>query len=396
MVISEIPGKSLDKENAVRVINSNNNSMVSFFYRTGEECPYRMVLTQDDVMVTGGFSAFNYTTQTYSASFQFDEANGVLQDLTLNKNLFNVHEFNDEWDTSQNVRIKNIYTTLGVWMSLAMQLPETEFDISARGWWDDAWNGFVDTMQRYVAPVLLGVAVIAAVVATVVAPPLGFVILGGILSVGTITTIFTVATIVATTAYVAAKIINSLPKKPSEGPHINDPEVGPAVVPQVTIKYTFGEDEMQVLPNNNTPAFYFDLEEELEFEIEVIDPSRCLTSAPIFKAYDPDGLIFLGDNGEEGYNKQWDGNGQFFTAAASEIVNGKSTGTIRKIQVGYSGHKKLQFVLVFVSKIGADEVQVDVVINGRWEGITFQASPDEEPETMKSLFIFNIALEPLE
>jgi hypothetical protein len=130
-VIAEIPGNDLNNGSIVRVVNNNNQSVVSFFFRKNQIFPHQVVTQSEKGTVTGTFSLYNPTDQQYSVLFEKEGETEKceLKNLNLNKGIFQVYEDDEDLNTSQNLRLKNAVTALAVWDSIALQIPEDDFTV---------------------------------------------------------------------------------------------------------------------------------------------------------------------------------------------------------------------------------------------------------------------------
>ena len=124
VLIAEIRDNDISNNRVVRVQNTENNSMASFFYDNGMSFPDSMIITTGEENIEGSFGFYDNSTEKYSITF-FDNNTGeseTLRDITLNKSAFSLHEENVSWTETQNLRLQAMHTTLAVWVSLTMAL----------------------------------------------------------------------------------------------------------------------------------------------------------------------------------------------------------------------------------------------------------------------------------
>jgi formylglycine-generating enzyme required for sulfatase activity len=164
LIIAEIHDNDKANDVVVRVKNTENHSLTSFFYKSGINFPDRMFMSADGENIEGRFGFYDSSTEKYSVTF-LDNNTGeseTIRDITLNKNIFSLqHEESASRTETQNLRIQAIYTTLAVWVSLAKKL-DTMDDGMARGFFKKLWN-VVKTV--FVCAAIVVVAVVTFVVA---------------------------------------------------------------------------------------------------------------------------------------------------------------------------------------------------------------------------------------
>ena len=91
VLIAEIRDNDKANDIVVRVMNGENKSLTSFFYRSGESFPDRMIMDIDGENVEGRFTFYDSLTETYSVTF-FDDTgdNETIRDITLNKSILSL------------------------------------------------------------------------------------------------------------------------------------------------------------------------------------------------------------------------------------------------------------------------------------------------------------------
>jgi len=136
LIIADIYDNNKANGVVVHIANKENNSLTSFFYSNGMNFPDRMFISADGEIVEGRFGFYDSATEKYSISF-FDSTgeSETLRDIPLSQSVFSAHEANDSWTETQNIRLQAIYTTLGIWASLARQMEAmgTKSGMVARG-----------------------------------------------------------------------------------------------------------------------------------------------------------------------------------------------------------------------------------------------------------------------
>jgi hypothetical protein len=183
LVVAEIYGNNLDNDMVVRVINRNNNSIVSVFYRSRMFFPHSIFMTVDGENISGTFSNYNPGTQTYSVTFTDDyDDKEIFENLVLNRNVFTLHQNYDGLSDTQNARLQNIITTLALWNSLAFQIEE-DFEVVGI-----VPANIFRSIRNNLRTVFVVVAVVAFAAVIILAPPATVTVSGSALTVSTSTT----------------------------------------------------------------------------------------------------------------------------------------------------------------------------------------------------------------
>jgi hypothetical protein len=114
-----------DKESADPIVyfyGIEGISSVELRFARGEDFPERFVIhPEDGPDTTAEFSAYDENTATFSVTISDDVNTVTYDDLVLNSGVFSAYTYDDSLTPSQNLRIKNIVTSLALWTSLAYQ-----------------------------------------------------------------------------------------------------------------------------------------------------------------------------------------------------------------------------------------------------------------------------------
>jgi len=166
VVIAELRDNNITNDIVVRVHNTENSSLTSFFYASGKSFPDRMVIRMEGGDITGRFGYYSSSAEQYSMTF-FDNAgeSETLRDVTLNKGIFSLrHEGSVSWTETQDIRLRAIYTTLGVWASLAVYLDRMDDGDGLE------MRGLFSWLRKNIKTILVAIVVVALFVAVVIAP----------------------------------------------------------------------------------------------------------------------------------------------------------------------------------------------------------------------------------
>jgi len=257
LVLAEIANNNIDNTVVVKIINRENDSFTSFFYNSGFNFPHKMVISMDGEEVEGRFSFYDYFNESYSVQFENEEGDiEYYKDFILNKNVFSAYEDDDELTRTQNVRMRNIITTLSLWNSLAFQI-DNDFDVGAR-------NSSRTKLVNFLKGLFIAVAIVAVVVALIIAPPAAVSVVGAVITVASPTAAVIAATVVAGAAIIGATIIDSL--IPDD---FNNPSHRPqseASRPQIKVTL----DGNQVVNLNHAP-FQLQRKQSIEVDFSIID-----------------------------------------------------------------------------------------------------------------------------
>ena len=395
MVTSEIRDNNIYNDVVVRVINRQNNSLASFFYYSGQRFPYKVVLSMDGEDVNGKFSLYDHANETYSVEFSNDNGEREqIENLILNRNAFSLHEDSDDLTETQNVRLRNIITTLALWNSLAVQIDD-DFSIAARG--------VLSSIKKLVVGVLVAVAVVALVVVVVLAPPAAVAIAGPALTVA-ITTVAQVIAAGIALAAAAVAILAGILMPDKDSPHdlpVGSPSQNKSIMVEIALV-----DDIKIMTNSQTPPEknerlsiiflgslstlkndqkppnYLKQGESLTFSIKITDLPSGIKREDLI---DEENIIFAFDP----YYKKYinykgtspEPNARYFdVSTAGSITNNNLQITIAKNnRNGYDEDGEVQFIICFRQNVIFNNVK----------GVYFQESPEAERKSWENIFILN-------
>jgi len=381
-VLAEIQNDNIDNDVVVRVVNRENNSLVSFFYYRGQYFPHKTVITIDGEDIIGRFSPYNMHSETYSVEFTYEDGESdSFQNFILNKNIFLQQKDDDALTDTQNVRLRHIITTLALWTSMAFQIDDN-FQVSGRaiGW------------LKKLSVALVFVAIIAVAVVLAPALPAAFSVVGATIVVPVTTTVQVIAAGVAIGAGVGAVIADILaeeldkpnePSKPFPG-NQSPPPSNPERRPKIDITLDNAAVE------NNGPTYYlkYDLEKEegesLTFNLKITDKavyshSDIINTSSLVYWFDPNLKRFIESNLY---------NAEYLDVTINGDINDVLSITISRNDIeGYNRDGRVQIVL---------KLCMDVIINGRNnDGISFWSDWNEPVDNRKDIFVLNFTvLEP--
>jgi len=194
----------------VSIISKNDQSAISMFFDEGKNFPSSLIIKSPGERINAFFSSYNTQKEHYSIAFEGDddEGNMILHDVIMSQSILNVYTDDSTLCEAQNARIRNIYTSLGVFASLNYELSGDGFNSTiflAWGW------------KEILTVALVVVAVVALVVAVVLAPPAAIAVVGATIVIAGAGTASTIAAGVAAAAIVGAIIIGSTDLIKDEG-----------------------------------------------------------------------------------------------------------------------------------------------------------------------------------
>jgi hypothetical protein len=167
LIMAEMPGNHPDNGVIVRVINSNNNSLVSMIFPHGSSVPSRVAITlagngyEEGMEITGDFTFHNLETGEFSVKFDSEGETETLSNLFVNRDILDAHEDFTGLTRTQNVRLRSIFTTMAIWDSIAYELEGEEDEISAR---------IFRRVRQVLSQVFTAVAIVATFVVAATAP----------------------------------------------------------------------------------------------------------------------------------------------------------------------------------------------------------------------------------
>jgi len=358
MVLSEIRDNNIYNDVVVRVINKQNDSLVSMFYHSGKNFPYRIAISADGEDITGVFSSYNPLTETYSVEFSNGDGESELfKDLVLNNNVFSLHEDNDELTETQNVRLRDIIISLALWNSMAFQI-DNDFSVNARGLFN---------LKKLLKIVLCVVAVVAVVAVVILAPPAAVVVAGPVITVAVTTVPQVIAAGIAIAAAAAAVLVDLLPDDVGKGPQkLPEPSPPPPLLPPIEEpdpsepEYQYPKIEVTLngkkIGNNQIPPYYLEPGKSLTFAVkavylptgveakDLIDESKLST---IIYAFDPENEEYIEINpGVTSEVALTDA--LFYNVSTTGSINDVLQITVTRKQIGRVGNDgRIHFIIVF-------------------------------------------------
>jgi hypothetical protein len=158
-------------DDVVRIINKNNNSVISMFFHKDQRFPWSFDLQMDGKNGKAYLSQYNYVSQSYSITFKDGENYASYENLKLHKSIVIGNTDDAALTADQNTRLRHIATALGLYVSIFMALDETG-NIAVVGFWTNPFAIFFAV-----------VAVIAFAVVIILAPPAAITLVGLTLTV---------------------------------------------------------------------------------------------------------------------------------------------------------------------------------------------------------------------
>jgi len=156
LIVSEVEQNHPDNDAVVWVLNSNNDSVVSMAYRSGEAFPYRMAITIDGYAIRGEFTDFDPKTGQFTIKLtSLDDSETDYITGTLGVDVADIYQRNPDLTTTQNARLRAIMTTLHIWDAVSAELEEIDF------YMERSWRRSL----RNVARVFRAISVVATIVA---------------------------------------------------------------------------------------------------------------------------------------------------------------------------------------------------------------------------------------
>ena len=364
LIVSEIYGNNIDNDVVVRVINGQNNSLVSFFFFRGQEFPYKMVMTMDGEDAVGIFSLYNPLQQTYSVEFTYEtNETEAFTNLVLNNAIFSQFKWSDELTETQNTRAQCIVTTLALWTSMAIQIDD-DFDVISRS-----------LLKKILKKVLIVIAVVAIAVVVILAPPAAIVVAGTTITVSATTTPAIIAAGIAIAAIAVAALIDILDDKGHGTPP-------PATDRRPKIEITYADSGKKV-PNRITPPEYIEPGGEIKYNITITDAGSDNDKRSIIPDLNSD-FIFPHDSA----NKQisWEfPNAIFYELSVSGDSNDVVQITVKRSLVpGFFTDGIVQFAIRF---------KRDVIINDISGGVDFKIpNTSNQKEKDEAVFLLNFTV----
>jgi uncharacterized membrane protein len=389
LVLGEIRNNNIYNDIVVRVINKENDSLVSFFYHANERFPYKIAISAEDEEIAGNFSLYDELTETYSLEFFSEEGERELFDnLVLNKNVFDLYKDDSNLTETQNARLRNIITSLAIWNSLAFQLDD-EFTVNARG----IFSNFFNKLKKVIKIVIAVVAVVAFVAVCIICPPATVTIAG----IGGISLTMTGAAAIATAAVVGVGLIinhfipssDELKDKTKSGDQITPPPP-PGEPPMVEITV-----DGKKVDNKQEPPYYLAKDKSITFDLTFTLFSDAIIRDVIYDEdlkefiypYEPGyGRVVYGDRNSGLFNELDVRDPKNYLPEISPLnqISSNSYQCTIKFKRTESGHvgdgNRLQFIIPFKKTV--------IINDDSKKGVNFDGNAEN-----KKVFIFNFAME---
>ncbi|MDR0720229.1 MAG: hypothetical protein LBF78_11395 [Treponema sp.] len=367
LVLAEVPDNDLENGSVVRVINTNNNSLVSLFFYRGQKFPHKMLITQGGKTVNAKFSAYNPSTETFSLSLEYGDEHSAIEDITMNSKVLTLYHFQDDLTESQNVRMQNIIVSLAVWACLAIQIPGSDFTVNARG--------LTSFLRGLLVTIFAVVAVVAFTVAVILAGPAAISIAGPAVVIALETPAAAAWGLTSVLSAAAAVFVSKIPVDEIDV-HETSAAVDPK--PQVTIRKGGVE-----VPNGNWDSpYYLDLGappeappagSSMTFDLQFYTSTGSI-EPPLVGKFDPE-LQLYGDLA---------GTNNFFFSIDSAVEYDVLKITVKRAATpGYIGTGRMRLIIKF---------NQDFVINSSSAGVDFQDQGETEARNRKDIFILDFTV----
>jgi len=119
---------------AQRVGFAYGGKTMIFFFEKSQNFPTSIVMSGSGEPVNGIFTPFDSVTQTYSLTVEQGSDHAALSDITLKKDIFTQYKDDPGLNSSQNLRMRNLYIAMRVYKSLDNYIAAGDKQ-QARGIW---------------------------------------------------------------------------------------------------------------------------------------------------------------------------------------------------------------------------------------------------------------------
>jgi hypothetical protein len=251
-VVADSTGSAND---VISILETNKDIKINFFYRKGEQFPHAIDFWQGGALSSARLSTYDEESETYAMTLEMDGEYEAFPNLVLNRRIIdavNASTFvNPDLHDTQNARIRQVYISLGLYMSFG-QIDGTANIVT---------KGFLGWLKK----ALCIAAIVCFAVAFVVAPPLGAALAS---TLGpTIITAMSIVTVTSwslgTATLVAAALL------PGEEPSAQPPSVtitanGVQIPENINHVYSLNDEGETVIfeirftnyPESSTPLIY--------------------------------------------------------------------------------------------------------------------------------------------
>ncbi|MDR2019170.1 MAG: hypothetical protein LBQ14_00200 [Treponema sp.] len=161
-----------DSDDVVRINNDNTGCFLSMFFHKGESFPWAFDIQIGDKQGGARLSSYDNDNQRYSITFQMEGEYFTLDNVALNRSILSAYTDDANLTEDQNTRMRNIYTALGVYVSIEQAFPSDQEVIALWGGWLNPLNWDV---FDWIKIAVTAVAVIVVAVVAFVCPPAVFV-----------------------------------------------------------------------------------------------------------------------------------------------------------------------------------------------------------------------------
>ncbi|MDR0321006.1 MAG: hypothetical protein LBI28_05840 [Treponema sp.] len=121
MVLAETSSEEYD--DSVRIINQNTNTIISMFFHKDQRFPWSIHIASNDKYAEGKLSSYNWNNEYFSIEFEESGVYSSFENIKLNLNILLGYSFDNSLSAEQNIRLRNIYTALGIYESISRLLP---------------------------------------------------------------------------------------------------------------------------------------------------------------------------------------------------------------------------------------------------------------------------------
>jgi hypothetical protein len=118
LAVSEISADDCD--DAVHLINQNSNTAISMSFRKGQSFPWLIEITSGGRKAKVRLFGCNY--ERFTMEFEENGISGTIENVKLSQNALKGYSFIPSLAKEQNIRLRNIFTVLGVYESISRSL----------------------------------------------------------------------------------------------------------------------------------------------------------------------------------------------------------------------------------------------------------------------------------
>jgi hypothetical protein len=148
------------------MLETGKGIKINFFFRKGEQFPWAIDFENGAESFNARLSDYNQETEQYSVTFEMNGEYASASGLVLNKKVLNCYVDDLAMNEIQNTRMREIYTALGLYVSLG-QLFSGDNDLVFRGFWSSVGSFF----KKVGKSVLTGISLTAMAIATILVLP---------------------------------------------------------------------------------------------------------------------------------------------------------------------------------------------------------------------------------